>query len=57
VVRIVSISEGSAAGPAQPMMYRRVAMAAAAPAAAPPPVEAGELELGASVTVQFELAP
>jgi uncharacterized protein YggE len=57
VVRIVSISEGGGASPVQPVMYRRVAMAATAPAAAPPPVEAGELELGASVTVQFELAP
>jgi uncharacterized protein len=56
VVRIVSISEGGGVGPVQPMMYRRVAMAAT-PAAAPAPVEAGELELGASVTVQFELAP
>jgi uncharacterized protein YggE len=32
----------------------RAADAAPAPA---PPVESGELELGANVTVQFELAP
>ena len=52
VVRIVSISEGGGYTPPQPM-YRRMALAEAAPAS---PVEAGELDVGASVTVQFELA-
>jgi uncharacterized protein YggE len=56
VVRIVSISEGGGAPPVQPVMYRRVAMAAAAPVQETP-VSAGELDLAASVTVQFELAP
>jgi uncharacterized protein YggE len=56
VVRIVSISEGGGAGPVQPVMYRRVAMAAAQ-AVQETPVSAGELDLGASVTMQFELAP
>jgi len=55
VARIVSISEGGGYSPPQPVMYRMAMKADAAPA--PPPVEAGELELGASVTVLFELAP
>ena len=55
VVRILSISEGGGYSPPQPVMMRRM-VADSAPAM-PAPVESGELELGASVTVQFELAP
>lgn len=52
VVRIVSIAEGGGGGYPQPMLFARAkAMDVAAP------VEAGEVNLGAHVTVQFELAP
>jgi uncharacterized protein YggE len=52
VVRIVSISESGGYAPPMPVvMYRRDAMAEAAPA----PVAAGEVSLNVSVTVQFEL--
>jgi uncharacterized protein YggE len=54
VVRIVSISEGGGRMPPMPMYRMPVADAAPAPA---PPVAAGEVSLGANVTVQFELAP
>lgn len=54
VVRIVSISEGGGYSPPMPMMRK---MSADMVAAAPAPVEAGELDVGANVTVQFELAP
>ena len=51
VLRIVSIAEGGSNYP-QPMMFARAkTMEASAP------VEAGEVELAAHVTVQFELAP
>lgn len=51
VLRIVSIAEGGSNYP-QPMVFARAkAMEASAP------VEAGEVELAAHVTVQFELAP
>jgi uncharacterized protein YggE len=51
VLRIISIAEGGSNFP-QPMMFARAkAMDAAAP------VEAGEVNLSANVTVQFELAP
>ncbi|MEO6092788.1 MAG: SIMPL domain-containing protein [Novosphingobium sp.] len=54
IVRILSISEGGGYSPApRPVMYRMAAEAAPAP----PPVESGELEIGANVTIQFELAP
>ncbi len=52
VVRIVSIAENGGYSPPSPVMFRRMA-AEAMPA---PPIEAGELDVGASVTVQFELA-
>ncbi|MBW8755659.1 MAG: SIMPL domain-containing protein [Sphingomonadales bacterium] len=54
VVRIVSISEGGGYAPPSPVMYR---MANADVASTPPPIAAGEVSLGANVTVQFELAP
>lgn len=53
VVRIISISEGGGYAPPMPV-YAKMAMAADA---APTPISAGEVEAGASVTVQFELAP
>jgi len=51
VLRIVSIAE-SGGGYQQPMMFARAKVMSAAA-----PVEAGEVELAAHVTVQFELAP
>lgn len=53
VLRILSISESGGYAP-RPMVYAKMAVANMAEAA---PVEAGELSLSASVTVQFELAP
>jgi uncharacterized protein YggE len=55
VVRIVTISEGGGVSPVQPMAFKAATRMDATRQA--PPVEAGELEVGASVTVQFELAP
>lgn len=52
VVRIVSIAESGGGGYPQPMLFARAKAMDAAP-----PVEAGEVNLGAHVTVQFELAP
>jgi len=54
VARIVSISEGQNYQPGPPMVYARMAMDKESSA---PPVESGELELTANVTVMFELAP
>jgi uncharacterized protein YggE len=51
VLRIVSIAE-SGGGYQQPMVFARAKMMDAAA-----PVEAGEVNLSANVTVQFELAP
>ncbi|MET0250618.1 MAG: SIMPL domain-containing protein [Novosphingobium sp.] len=55
VLRIVSISEGGGYSGPQPMMARM--KFDVAEAAAPSPVEAGELQLTANVSVLFELAP
>lgn len=55
IVRIVSIQESGGYYAPQPVMMRMEA--AAAPAPPPPPVAAGELQMTANVTVQFELAP
>ena len=52
VVRIVSISEGGGSSPPVPVMYAKMARAEADA----PPVQAGELELSASLQVLFELA-
>jgi uncharacterized protein len=52
VVRIVSISEGGGYSQPMPVGYAKMAMADAAA----PPVQAGELELSASLQVLFELA-
>ncbi|MES2492803.1 MAG: SIMPL domain-containing protein [Pseudomonadota bacterium] len=55
VGRILSISESGGWAPPQPVMYRMArAEAAMAP---PPPVQAGELSLNMTVSVQFELVP
>lgn len=55
VGRILSISENGGWSPPQPVMYRMAAMEAAPPPA--PPVQAGELQLTITVSVQFELQP
>ena len=52
VKRILSITEGGASQPPSPAPMMRTAMAEAAPA---PPVEGGEVALGVSVSVSFEL--
>jgi len=54
VGRIVTISE---AGGYAPMPRAKFAFAEAAPPAPPPPVAAGQMEVSAQVTVQFELEP
>ncbi len=57
VVRVLSISEsGGYYGPPQ-VMFARGESAAMAPPPPPPAVQAGELQLSASVTVLYELAP
>ncbi len=53
VVRILTISESGGYAP-QPVMFAKAAMMADA---APTPVAAGQLDMTASVSVQFELAP
>ena len=54
VVRILSISESGGYTPGPPVVFARMA---ADSAAAPSPVAAGEIQLNATVTVLFELAP
>lgn len=53
VVRMLTISESGGYAP-QPVMFAKAAMM---DAAAPTPIAAGQLDMTASVTVQFELAP
>ena len=55
VARIVSISENAGWSPPRPVLYA-VAKAEMAPAP-PSPVEAGEMQLSVTVSVQFELVP
>lgn len=55
VSRVLTISETGGYSPAPPMLYARAEKMMAA--AAPSPVAAGELDLTASVTITFELAP
>jgi len=57
VVRIVSINESGGYYQPMPVFARSVAMAPPAPPPPPSPVQAGELELKANVTVLYELAP
>jgi len=52
VIRVLTIAEGGGYSPSPPVMYARAAMA---DVAAAPPVAAGEVQNGASVTVTFEL--
>lgn len=52
VIRVLTITEGGGYSPPMPVMYARAAMAEMAAA---PPVAAGEVQNGASVTVTFEL--
>jgi len=54
VARILSIGESGGWSPPQPVMYRMAAMEAAAPSS---PVQAGELQLQVTLSVQFELLP
>jgi uncharacterized protein len=54
VVRIVSISESGGYYAPPPVMFARGEAASAPP---PSPVQAGELQMAASVTVLFDLAP
>jgi uncharacterized protein YggE len=56
VVRVVSISESGGFYQPMPVFARRME-AASAPPPPPAPVQAGELELKAHVTVLYELAP
>lgn len=56
VLRILSISESGGYFPRPQVAFARME-AAGAPPPPPSPVEAGELELGANVTVLYELAP
>ena len=56
VLRVVSISESAGYYGPPPVVFARMAMEAAPPAP-PAPVEAGELQLTANVTVLYELAP
>lgn len=60
VVRILSISEGGGYFGPPPVMFARGSMAGAPPPPPPPPpapVQPGELQMTASVSVLFELAP
>ncbi|WP_179504399.1 MULTISPECIES: SIMPL domain-containing protein [unclassified Sphingomonas] len=55
VVRILTISETGGWSPQPPMLYARADKMMMS--AAPSPVAAGELDVSASVTITFELAP
>jgi uncharacterized protein YggE len=55
IVRIISISESGGYYQPQPMVMMARMAADSAPSA--PPVAAGEMQMTANVTVQFELAP
>jgi len=61
IVRIVSISDGGGYFAPQPvtMMSRDIVVTGSAPPPPPPPapMQAGELQMTASVSVQYELAP
>jgi uncharacterized protein YggE len=56
VVRILSISESAGYFSPQPVMFARME-AASAPPPPPAPVQPGEVQLTANVTVLYELAP
>lgn len=57
VVRILSITEGGGYYAPPPVFYARADSGPAAPPPPPAPVQPGELQLTANVTVLFELAP
>lgn len=57
VVRVVSISESAGYYGPPPMVFAKMASMNAAPPPPPAPVQAGELQLTANVTVLYELAP
>lgn len=58
IVRIVSIAEGGGFYGPQPQFRFREAMAVSAPPPPPPaPVQPGEMEMSATVSMVFELAP
>lgn len=57
VVRVLSISESGGYYQPQQIMVTAMARMDAAGAPPPPPVAAGEMQMTANVTVQFELAP
>ncbi|GMM93038.1 SIMPL domain-containing protein [Qipengyuania sp. MTN3-11] len=57
IVRIVSITEGGGHYGPPPMAFARMAADSAPPPPPPAPVQPGELEMNASVTVVYELAP
>ena len=55
VTRVLTINESGGWSPPQPVMFARAEKMMAD--AAPSPVAAGELQMGANVTVTYELAP
>jgi len=57
VQRIVSISEGGGYYGPPPVMFARAVSSAGVPPPPPSPVQPGELQMTANVTVLFELAP
>jgi uncharacterized protein len=57
VVRILSISESAGYFGPPPVMFQRMESGPAAPPPPPAPVQAGEVQLTAQVTVLYELAP
>lgn len=57
VARILSISEGGGHNGPPPIVFARMASDAAAPPPPPAPVQPGELQMNANVTILFELAP
>ncbi|KRB79892.1 hypothetical protein ASE00_19035 [Sphingomonas sp. Root710] len=58
VLRILSITEGGGFYGSPPVVFARGAIAASAPPPPPPaPVQPGELQMTANVTVLFELTP
>lgn len=59
IVRIVSISENMSYYQPQPIVFARGKMAdmAPPPAPPPPPMQPGELQMQATVTILYELAP
>jgi len=58
IVRVISINEGGGYYGPPPMVFARTsAMASAPPPPPPAPVQPGEMQMTASVSIQYELAP